>query len=280
MKTLNNILISVVTLIFLSSCGTYTPIPSHGGGKRFAIEQLLVSAVSRKAISDIPFELIKNKKIMYDLSMVQDEGGGAINGGRTYASEILDINNNSQKTSGSDLQTRQIGLTAQRNDNNYAKDYTFNGSDSKQFNNLLVSSLIRRNIMLSPKENEGKAEYYLEIIVDVLGTWRSRSDWLFTNNESLKAVISLEYVITPYSVKSTEARKVGRISYEAEYNEKYAAWMGPVSTNIVVKKSDLGNYISDFGSGSSEYNNIVRNQPTEFDKKNTVTPVQINPQLK
>jgi hypothetical protein len=280
MNKINKILVGVITFGCLNGCGTFTPIPSHGGGKRFAVEQGLVAIVSRRAISDIPYDVIKNKKIMFDVSMVQDEGGGALNGGRSYASEILNLNNINQKFTGASSETRQYGVNAQRNDSTYTKDYTFNGSDAKQFSNLLMTSLIRQNVMLTPKENEGKADYYLEVIVDVLGTWRTRTDWLLSNNESLKAVISFEYVITPYNNEAKEQRRVGRISYEAEYLEKYAGWMGPYKTDVIVRESKLGGYITNFGQGSESYSNLVRVQPIEFDKTDSQNPVQINPMLR
>ena len=48
--------------IICSACGTITGIPSHGGGKRFAIEQELVSAASRKAIKDVDLTTLAGKK--------------------------------------------------------------------------------------------------------------------------------------------------------------------------------------------------------------------------
>ena len=41
------ILFLLIPLI-LTACGTLTGIPAHGGGKRFAVEQELVAAPSKK----------------------------------------------------------------------------------------------------------------------------------------------------------------------------------------------------------------------------------------
>ena len=40
-----------LSALLLTGCGTLTGIPSHGGGKRFAVEQELVAASSRAADS-------------------------------------------------------------------------------------------------------------------------------------------------------------------------------------------------------------------------------------
>lgn len=47
------LLIPILFSVFiLSACGTLTGIPSHGGGKRFAVEQELVAASARAAVKD------------------------------------------------------------------------------------------------------------------------------------------------------------------------------------------------------------------------------------
>ena len=40
-------------ITFLTGCGTLTGIPSHGGGKRFAIEQELVAASARGSLKEL-----------------------------------------------------------------------------------------------------------------------------------------------------------------------------------------------------------------------------------
>ena len=47
----------MLSLVFcLSACGTVTGVPSHGGGKRFAVEQELISASARAAITANNYE--------------------------------------------------------------------------------------------------------------------------------------------------------------------------------------------------------------------------------
>ena len=278
MKTVNLFLAFVILL--LGGCGTYSPIPSHGGGKRFAVEQELVSASMRKVISDIPIEKLKNKKVLFETTIVNDEGGGYISGGRPYAHEVVAAQKSRITNTGDYQRQATLGINASRGDSLYVKDMSFNNSDGKQFTNLLASFLARNNIMLNPvTETEGEADYFLEVIVDVLGSWRSRTDWFLTNKESLKAIVSIEYIITPVGADG-ETRLVGRIGYESTYTEKYFAWIGPVESEMKILKKEPAGIISDFGQGTSEYSNLKRGKPLDYKPADTAQPIMINPRVK
>ena len=45
---MNKLVLLMLSSLLLSACGTLTGIPSHGGGKRFAVEQELVAASSQQ----------------------------------------------------------------------------------------------------------------------------------------------------------------------------------------------------------------------------------------
>jgi hypothetical protein len=193
----------------------------------------------------------------------------------TKQQTITSINGDSTNTT-----QRGLGAYANRGDTLYTKDVSFNNSDGKQFTNLLASALVRQNVMLNPNdESEGEADYFLEVIVDVLGTWRSRTDWLFSNNEQLKSIVSVEYVITPMKDKG-EKRIVGRISYEAEYTEYFFGWMGPTSSDIVLRKTNAANIIPSFGEGNNTFTNIRRGKPVEYAQPDAAQPIQFNPKMK
>ena len=51
----------LVTIFLLQGCGTVRGIPSHGGGKRFAVEQELISATARAIAKKMDTSLLKNK---------------------------------------------------------------------------------------------------------------------------------------------------------------------------------------------------------------------------
>lgn len=291
MKTRSTITIPLTILasvsLLLTGCGTVTPIPAQGGGKRFAVEQALISASARKSISEIPLEKIIGKTVALEISVIQDEGGGAItSGGRAYAAGILasqydrlkstsTIDNDTSKTGSS---SSSAGFRNLQSEPNYFKDITYNGSDARQFGNLMTSMLLRKNVKINRDTvTNSPPDYMLEIIVDVFGIWRSRTDWLFYNKETLMATTSLEYVLTPLK-NDKEERTVGRSGYDATYNEKYAAWIGPYNTDIEVTPSVFSQIIGDFGKGIGGYNNLVsETNMTEFAKPEKPIPIIINP---
>ena len=81
-KTVFLIFAFVGTSLSLTGCGTLTGIPAHGGGKRFATEQRLVSASIRSALKDVDVTSLKGKRAALVFDIVADEGGGNMSGGR------------------------------------------------------------------------------------------------------------------------------------------------------------------------------------------------------
>ena len=54
-----------LSALLLTGCGTLTGIPSHGGGKRFAVEQELVAASSRAAVKEMDLSALKGRKVAF-----------------------------------------------------------------------------------------------------------------------------------------------------------------------------------------------------------------------
>lgn len=79
--TITTLVVVLVTLT-LTGCGTLTGIPAHGGGKRYAEEQRLVSASIRSALKDIDVTSLKGMRAALVFDIVADEGGGNMSGGR------------------------------------------------------------------------------------------------------------------------------------------------------------------------------------------------------
>ncbi len=89
MRNKSILLASPIFLLLLGGCGTLTGLPSHGGGKRFAVEQELIAAATRGAIKQIDLSTIRGKKINLFVNAIGDTGAGNIVGGRfTVASQI------------------------------------------------------------------------------------------------------------------------------------------------------------------------------------------------
>lgn len=277
-------------LLLLGGCGTTTPIPAQGGGKRFAIEQALISASARQALSELPLDKLDGKNIMLEVSVIQDEGGGAINiGGRPYAANILTgqydrfVNRTNTQSTDNSTNTRTNsnsfsgGGKTNQSEPVYNKDITYNASDVKQFTNLAVSGLLRRNVFINPTAESGKVpEYVLEILVDIFGIWRSRTDWMLYNAETLMATTSFEYVLTPLMGENRE-RTVARVGYDATYKENYIFWIGPYETEMYVKPSKFSAIVGSFGAGTPANNNVVLEGTSNFVKPSTPAPIILNP---
>ncbi|RRD91034.1 hypothetical protein [Conchiformibius steedae] len=80
-KCLSSVL-TAAGVVYMTGCSTLTGIPSHGGGKRFAQEQRLVSASVRSTLKNIDITPIKGKEVVLVVEMINDQGSGNINGGR------------------------------------------------------------------------------------------------------------------------------------------------------------------------------------------------------
>ena len=271
-------IISLLSLLALTGCGTTTPIPAQGGGKRFAMEQAMISASARKAISDLPLEKLRGKNVVLEVSVIQDEGGGAITmGGRPYAAGILTGQQDQVVNAGVKTNISSVGGRTGQGEPSYFKDITYNGSDAKQFTNLLVSAMLRQNILVNPtQESKKKPDYILEVLVDIFGIWRSRTDWLVYNAETLTATTSLEYVITPLE-NDKEERLVARIGYDATFRENYAFWVGPYETEMRVMPSKFSEIVGTLGTGGGGFDNLRSEKISEFSKPDGPTPIILNP---
>lgn len=67
-------LFAAACALSLTACGTLTGIPSHGGGKRFATEQRLVSASIRSSLKDLDISSLKGMRAALVFDLVADEG--------------------------------------------------------------------------------------------------------------------------------------------------------------------------------------------------------------
>ncbi|MBW1616858.1 MAG: hypothetical protein JRJ49_10080 [Deltaproteobacteria bacterium] len=81
-KKISFITCAALILFCLSSCGTVKGLPSHGGGKRFAIEQELISATARAVAKDLNVEALKGKLCSLYVISIGDEGAGYLTGGQ------------------------------------------------------------------------------------------------------------------------------------------------------------------------------------------------------
>ncbi len=135
-----------------------------------------------------------------------------------------------QSGSGMDLQvgTEYKGLGTYQNSDRVSSD------DIQYLFGLTQTYFFLKDVYVVPPS---EAEIDVYVIVDVFGTIRSRIDWFFANNEILRAKTSLEILAVDHQTGKLVMPPQIAVS-EAEYNEQYVLWMGPVSIKKFIQKTD------------------------------------------
>ncbi len=260
--------------VLLSACGTLTGIPSHGGGKRFAIEQELVSASSRAAVKDMNLTALQGRKVALYVSTMGDQGSGTISGGRysidalirgeylnnpvsttqydypqytTTASTTADsLNSNTQSVSvlnapstsktqtGKKTIRRAAGLATNGMGEYRNETLITNPKDISYLNNLVQTVFFLRGIDVVPAQY---ADTDVFVNVDVFGTIRSRTEMHLYNAETLRAQTKLEYFAVDRNNKKLLIKPQVN-AYEATYKEQYALWAGPYKVEKHLKPTD------------------------------------------
>ncbi len=286
--------ILVFLLLLLSSCGSLTGIPGHGGGKRFAVEQELVAAATRATIKKIDLTTIQGKKVNLYVSAIGDTGSGNLFGGRfslvsqvrgdyiqsppvvenaTFRRYTATTSNssssNTQNNTSSPTTTRtsssgvsstdsvlaipeqkhtqtkgsgseiQVGLEY-KGLGSYKNSEEITSDDLQYLSGLLQTYLFLKGVIVVPPS---EAEVDVYVTVDVFGTVRTRIEWFLANNEILRAKTALEIMAIDHQ-SGALIMKPQSASVEAEYNEQYILWAGPVKITKYLKESEP--LLSDF----------------------------------
>lgn len=266
-------IILLTTTLFISACGTLTGIPSHGGGKRFAVEQELVAASSRAALKELDLSNLQGKKVALYISTMGDQGSGNMAGGRyslaglirgeylsnptnqtnyAYPEYTTTANTTSGLLSSQTLSTsllnapllsttktqgssdrRSIELSTNGQSEYRNETLLTNGRDVSFLSNLIQTLFFLRGIDVVPPEY---ADTDVFVIVDVFGTIRSRTELHLLNAETLKALTKLEYFAVDKDSRQLIIKPTTS-SFEATYQEKYALWAGPFKVSKDIKPS-------------------------------------------
>ena len=261
-------------VVSLTGCGTITGIPSHGGGKRFAVEQELISASARAAVKNMDLTSLQGRKVAVFVSMIGDQGSGIMTGGRfsiealvrgeyqnlpksitsynyqTYdtiaTTETDGLTGTTQSTSllnapsysktRNEGQSSRAGLGISANGLGDYKNETLiqNPQDAVFLSRLIQTVLFLKGVQVVPSE---LAEVDLFVNVDVFGTIRSRTEFYLYNNEQLKSQTKIEYFAIDKNSRNLII-KPQVSSFESQYKENYILWAGPFSTVKTIKTSD------------------------------------------
>lgn len=114
-------------------------------------------------------------------------------------------------------------------------------SDDLQYLSALFQTyLFLQDVYVVPPS---EAEIDVYITVDVFGTVRTRVDWFLANNEILRAKTTFEVLAVDNATGHLVMPPVAA-SAEAEYNEQFILWAGPIIIKKTLTKSEP--LLSDF----------------------------------
>lgn len=214
-------------LLALSGCSAQTGIPAHGGGKRFAIEQELVAAATRTALKQIDLSPLRGKQVDVYVHSMGDAGAGNLSGGRFGL--VSQVQRALRQT-----ENFQLSVSGQGSQATWRNSEELNVDDQQYLSGLVMSYLLLNGIRQAPPS---EAEATLHFILDVFGTSYTRVDWLLANNEILTARTGLE--VFAVDTETGEVLLPPRTAAaEAEYNEQYVLWSGPIKASKSVKKAE------------------------------------------
>ena len=151
-----------------------------------------------------------------------------------------------QKGHGGEIQVglEYKGLGAYQNSDRISSD------DLQYLSGLFQMYLFLRGVHIVPPS---EADIDVYITVDVFGTVRTRVDWFLANNEILRAKTAIEVMAVDH-LSGKLVMPPQSASVEAEYNEQYILWAGPVMIRKYLKKSEP--LLSDFTDVEAKRNSV------------------------
>jgi hypothetical protein len=251
-------------LSLLYGCSTYRGIPTHGGGKRFDEEQRIIAAAIREAVAQIDLGTIQGRKISVNFSNLETSGSG-----QAIYSGVGGLNFNSGFFN-DESQIRRIGQQLISDDglpvnsnNNFNIDDNSNRTDGRLVLPYEFSPSLRSNNSITREDinylqnvvemhlrhlgfqvvSANAADSMLIILVDVLGTNLSRTDYGVLFDDELSASCELTYyVINPSTQAIINASQLS--SAFAKYEETNVRFspirnirrtLGKMDTSIISK---------------------------------------------
>lgn len=216
MKLISRIILLAILLVFIQGCNTYRFMPSHGGGKRFDEEERAVSAAIRNTVAQVDIKGLTGRKVNIMLVTLAHNGGGSVTLPGFNSASIGYSQNNSYY--GNPYQVdNQEGLSANLGYTPNTAGYpTVFGTD--QDLTYLEASLQMRLRINGTFTGIPDPEYILYVLVDVLGTNRSRQDSFVVWSDILTASCELTYYVVDVKTNKVESG-AKRASAEASYLE-------------------------------------------------------------
>ena len=158
-----------------------------------------------------------------------------------------------QKGSGGEIQAgvEYKGLGA------YTNSEEITSNDLQYLSALLQTYLFLQGVYIVPPS---EAEVDVYVTVDVFGTVRTRIEWFLANNEILRARTTLEVMAVDH-LTGRLVMPPQTAGTEAEYNEQYILWAGPVIIRKYLKDGDP--LLSDFTDLREKKDGSTSGRPVE-----------------
>ncbi len=220
-----------IILTFLSAslfgCGVFRGIPSHGGGKRFDEEQRVVAGSIRHALAAMNIHELTNKRVKIIVDALGHDGGATAHwpglqdigiSGFPFDKYVYENFHEIFKSNDSENHSNKW-IPSYRDNNTYHPGTNLNTRyrPFMTYNPHRVSSepdLYYLKAALNMKARHSgitlsvdRPDIILYVLVDILGTNRSRLDLLVMSKDRLKATCELTYY--------AQEIKTGRIVFHA-----------------------------------------------------------------
>lgn len=208
MVPLPQLLSLTLVVVMLSGCSTWRGMPTHGGGKRFDEEQRVVAGAVRRAVADMTLEELRGKNVQITVDALAHNGGGYftmpgvqnISGslGTGYSSNINEYDHDTPPPGyyGGSLDSISRSHSINKNYGaSYQPSMSYGSSTMGTESDLtyLISALNMKARHHAINVVGANPEYMLFVLVDVLGTNRSRRDNLIFWRDTLTASCELTY---------------------------------------------------------------------------------------
>ncbi len=226
--------VCLMTLLWTAGCNTYRLLPSHGGGKRFDEEQRAISSCIRNTIAQMDLKPLAGQKVNLAIVTVAQNGGASLTmpGINNISASY---NNNNSKYEAPYMIDSQEGFNASVNFNpNMSAWPTVFPTDQDQM--YMESSLQMKLRLQQSQVPVPDPTFMLYVLVDVLGTNRSKTDSIIYSKEVLLATCELTYYIVDLRTGKT-IDKAKRVGAQSGYSE--AGWFGFVGADVARSTTDL-----------------------------------------
>jgi len=208
--------------VVISSCSTFRPMPTHGGGKRFDEEQRLVSATIQHTSGRVDYSRIKRSKVSIEVTAPETSGSLA---------ERYDWKENSKVTPTPPRFPGPQTLFQYRVNPWLQNAPAVTSQDVQFLEKCLEANLRSRNYQVVSR---GNADVHMVVLVDCLGTNQGRNDFALAFRDRLTVTCAITwYLIDARTQEVLVAAKsfVSQGTYE-ELNLRASPWDA--------KKRDLG----------------------------------------